>query len=58
MHRFTLADRLEIIQKYYRNSGSVVNTQREFCREVGRHHGFSEQAIRRTVQKFDRGYTR
>lgn len=57
MHRFTLPERLEIIKKYYRNSGSVVNTQREFRREVGRNHGFSEQAIRRTVQKFERKYT-
>ncbi|XP_011860365.1 PREDICTED: uncharacterized protein LOC105557670 [Vollenhovia emeryi] len=57
MHRFTLAERAEIIKKYYRNSGSVVKTQREFRREVGRHHGFSVQAIRRTVEKFEHEYT-
>lgn len=38
MLRFTLPGRLEIVKKYYRNSGSVLSVQREFTRELGRHH--------------------
>lgn len=57
MHRFTLPDRLEIIKKYYGNSRSIVNTQRAFSRELGPHHRFSEQVIRRTMEKFEREYT-
>lgn len=57
MHRFALPDRLEIIQKYYRNSGSVKSVEREFSRERGRHHAFNKQAITRIVNKFEREYT-
>lgn len=57
MLRFTLPERLEIIKKYYRNSGSVVSVQREFSRELGRHHRFSDQNIRRTIEKFEREFT-
>lgn len=57
MHRLTLPDRLEIIKKYYLNSGSIVAVLREFSREHGRHHRFNNQIIRRTVDKFEREYT-
>lgn len=57
MSRLTPAERMEIIRKYYKNSGSIVNTLREFRREVGRHHGFSAQTIRRTVDKFEHEFT-
>lgn len=48
---------MEIIKKYYRNSGSVVNLQHEFGRELGPHHGLSAQPIRFTVKEFERKYT-
>lgn len=57
MHRFTLPERLEIIKKYYRNNGSIATVQREFTRELGRVHHFSESGIRRTVQRLEREYT-
>jgi hypothetical protein len=57
MKRLTPLDRLEIIKKYYQSSSSVVGAQRLFTRELGRRHRYSAQAIRRTVEKFERELT-
>lgn len=57
MHRFTNPERLEIIQKYYRNNGSVARVEREFTLELGRHHQFNKKQIRRTVNKLEREFT-
>lgn len=57
MQRLPLPNRLEIVQKFYANSRSVVCTQRSFSRDYGRHHRFDRQAINRVVEKFERKFT-
>lgn len=57
MQRFTLQERLQVIKNYYQNSSSVVATQRTFSKDLGRHHRFSDKAIRRIVQKFESEFT-
>lgn len=57
MNKFTLPQRLEIIQTYYQNSSSIVKTQRAFRAKHGRHSAPIDRAIRRLVNKFESEFT-
>lgn len=57
MNKFTLPQRLEIIQIFYANSRSFVATQRAFRAKYGRHNAPSELAIRRVVDKLESEFT-
>jgi len=57
MNKFTLPQRLEIIQIFYKNSRSFVDTQRAFRAKYGRHNAPSELAIRRIVDKLESEFT-
>jgi len=57
MNKFTLPQRLEIIQIFYKNSRSFVATQRAFHAKYGRHNAPYELAIRRIVDKLESEFT-
>lgn len=57
MTRFTLIQRLEIVQNYYANSRSPVATVRALRAKNGRHNAPSERAINRIIAKFESEFT-
>lgn len=57
MQRFTLKDRLDIVQNYYANLRSPRATQRAIRAKNARRQAPSEQAISRVIKKFEREFT-
>lgn len=57
MVKYSLVQRLEIIQLFYGNSRSYVAVVRALRAKNGRHNAPSERAIRRIVTKFESEFT-
>lgn len=57
MARYTLEQRLEIIQKFYANNRSFVNTYRALRESYGLNNRPDVRVIRRIVEKFEREFT-
>lgn len=57
MVNYTLVERLDIIQKFYQNNRSFIQTQRSLRENYGLNNRPSVLAIRRIVDNFERNYT-
>ena len=57
MVEFTNQQRLEIIENYYRNFESVVETLRALTPIFGRNNRHTRQAVRAIVDKFETKFT-
>lgn len=53
MDRFSIAQRVKIIQSYYRNNNSVVSVHRDLRSEYGLHNRPTERTIQKTVNRFE-----
>lgn len=57
MAKYTLPQRLIIIQKFYKNNRSFTQTHRDLREDFGPHNRPSVLAIRRIVKKFETNFT-
>jgi hypothetical protein len=57
MNRPTSEQRLQIVQIYFENPGSVRQTHRALRPFYGRHNRTSEQVIRKTMDRFRTTHT-
>ena len=57
MAKYSLQERLVIVQKFYENGRSFVNTFRALRENFGVHNRPSVLAIRRIVEKFETNFT-